>query len=352
MSRPHHEDDVDPLFVETVDRLLGRAATFEAVESAEAEGWSEPLWKLMAEAGFPWISVPEHAGGTGGTVADAMAMLRRVGAHAAPVPVAETGVLGGWLSASAGFDVPDGPLTVIADPGALDLSQGQVSGVAVVAWASRAHRILGIVPDGDGSSIVSLTPDQVSIVGGTNLAGEPRETVSVDVSMAEVDHRPAPAGVDGAALRLRGALSRVNLAAGALSAMSQLTIDYTNERRQFGKPVASFQAVQQHLVTAAQAAARAEMAAAVATRAVARGGGAFEVAAAKVVVDRAVVEATRAAHQAHGAMGVTREYPLHHLSRRLWAWRHEYGTARQWRDVVGRSVGAGGADGLWPLITT
>ena len=106
----------------------------------------------------------------------------------------------------------------------------------------------------------------------------------------------------------------------------------------------------QHLVTVAQCAVRASMAADLATRAVAAGGGAFEVAAARVIVDAAAAEGTRAAHQAHGAMGVTREYRLHHLSRRLWAWRHEHGTVKWWRRQLGVDVAKAGADALFPSI--
>ena len=137
------------------------------------------------------------------------------------------------------------------------------------------------------------------------------------------------------------------LSAGAIESMAQLAVDYTATRRQFGKPVAAFQAVQQHLVVAAQCSVRASMTADLATRAVARGTRGIDVAAARVIVDDAVVLATRAVHQAHGAMGVTREYPLHHLSRRLWAWRHEYQRADLWRDEL---VGVD-ADCLFPLIT-
>jgi acyl-CoA dehydrogenase len=343
---------VDPLLIESFERLLGDTATFAAVEQAEDAGWAPDLWSRLAEAGFPWVSIAESAGGSGGTLADAMALLRCVGAHAAPVPMAETGVLGGWLLAAAGHPLPSGPLGVVADPAALVLDGDRLVGSAVVAWASKVDRIVGLVDGGAdrGWHVVSLEPSQAAIEGATNLAGEPRDLVTVEVLLSDVERSPAPVGVDGVALRRRGALTRVNLAAGALRAMAQLTVQYAGEREQFGRPIASFQAVQQHLVIAAQAAARVEMAAELATRAVGRGGGHFEVGAAKAVADRAIAEATRAAHQAHGAMGVTREYPLHHLSRRLWAWRHEYGTARQWRAEVGRSVGTAGADGLWSWI--
>jgi acyl-CoA dehydrogenase len=152
-------------------------------------------------------------------------------------------------------------------------------------------------------------------------------------------------------LEARGALSRVIMAAGALAAVSQMTIDYANDRRQFGKAIATFQAVQLHLVTVAQAAVRAQMAADVAVRALDRSDFRVAIAAAKVVVDDAISVGTRAAHQAHGAMGVTRDYPLHYLTRRLWAWRHEGGTTTYWRRQLALRAQGAGADALFDLIS-
>lgn len=342
----------DPLLVETADRLLAATCTFEAVEQAETNRWAAPVWDVVAEAGFPWVSVPEAAGGSGGSLVDAAAILRSAGAHAAPVPIAETGVLGGWLLAEAGLPVPSGPVTVVPDPAALTTVDGRVRGTATVAWAEAADRIVALVADGAVLRIVAVRPDQVVVVPGANMAGEPRDTVTFDVSLDEVEFEPAPAGIDAESFVSRGSLSRIVLSAGAIEAMAQLGVDYTSTRRQFGKPVASFQAVQQHLVIAAQCSVRASMAADLAVRALARGGGALELAAARIVVDEAAVLSTRAVHQAHGAMGVTREYPLHHLSRRLWAWRHEYRPAAYWKRHLGSTVVAAGADALFPLITS
>ena len=130
-----------------------------------------------------------------------------------------------------------------------------------------------------------------------------------------------------------------------------MTVDYTRQRRQFGRPVAQFQAVQQHLVHAAQDAALVTMAAEVAAAAAERGPATFEIAAAKILAGQAAASATRAAHQAHGAMGMTQEYPLQHLSRRLWSWRHEYGDDISWGTRLGRASAAAGADALYPSIT-
>lgn len=350
----------DQLLVETVDRLLADVCTPDEVERAEsAGGWSAATWAALADAGFPWVGIAESAGGSGGSIVDAGAIVRLVGGHAAPVPIAETAMLGGWLLAEAGMALPDGPVTVAPDVGTSS-DAGGLRLAAPVAWARHAERVVvvtlhpdrrepGIVSLSRHGIVVSLRPDQFTTEPGANLAGEARDRVTITAPATEWETAELP---DQAlhVLRLRGSLSRSLLAAGALAEVARLTIDYTHERHQFGRPVARFQAVQQHLVTIAQSAARAEMAAAVALRAVDAGDGTAQVAAARVVVDDSIALGTRAAHQAHGAMGVTREYRLHQLTRRLWAWRHEWGTTRRWRRELGGDALTRGADELFDLV--
>jgi acyl-CoA dehydrogenase len=339
----------DPLLVDTVERLLAAVSTFDEVEHAETDGWSATVWQAVADAGFPWVGIDEASGGSGGSLYDLAAILRAVGQFAAPAPIAET-ALGGFLLARCGLVIPPGPVSVVEQRGQIRDGRLQVDGLG--AWARHADRIV-VAAD---SFVCSLPPQQVQLEHGANLAGEARDRVAVDVALDDVEHAAmsgdAARGVGPwqAALE-RGALSRVIMSAGALAAMAQLTVDYTNERRQFGKPVATFQAVQQHLVVAAQSAVRVQMAADIAVRAVERGGGQFEIAAARVVADDAIAVGTRAAHQAHGAMGVTREYALHQLTRRLWSWRHEWGTTKQWRRQLGGMVAENGPDRMFELVT-
>lgn len=341
---------VDTLITDTASRLFAQHCTHSAIQQAEAQGSAPSIWKAFADTGFPWISLPETGGGSGGTLLDALEVLRLVGYYAAPIPAAETGMLGGWLLASAGLDLPDGIVSVMpgSDADTLTLAaDGTVSGTAhMVPWGRDAERLVVII-DGQVASIP--TADAV-MVRATSLAGEPRDTLTFDQVRADV--AAAPPGVDAEAFRFRGALSRVALMAGAIEKMSQLTVTYTNERQQFGRPVAKFQAVQQHLVWASQDAALTRMAAESAGRQAARGDAQFEIASAKLVANQAATRATKACHQAHGAMGMTQEYELHHSSRRLWSWRSEYGGVREWSAWVGRTAVAHGADGLYPLITS
>ena len=338
----------DPLLIETATRAFADTCTFSAVQAAEGDGWAAGVWEAAASIGLPWVSVPETAGGSGGTVSDAVAVLVAAGQHAAPVPVAETGLLAGWLLASAGLPLGEGPLTVVPGHPADDLrlDGDRLTGTAHrVPWARSATRIAVIV---DGQ-VVSVAPTHGHVEPVANVAGEPRDTITFDG--APVDGAaPVPTGVDAEALCFRGALSRAALMAGALEAMARMSAAYTAERRQFGRAVAGFQAVQALLVRCAEEAVLVDLAVQVAAREADRGAARFEIASAKVLANDAARTATRAAHQAHGAMGMTQEYPLHHLSRRLWAWRAEYGDA-VWTARLGRSVAAAGPDLLFPAIS-
>ena len=344
---------VDPLLSETASRVFADHATFAAIEQAEADGWAPEMWAAVADTGLPWVSVPESAGGSGGTVADAIEILRLGGRHAVPLPLAETGFLGGWLLAGAGIDLPDRPVTVVPGNAAdtMSLDAGRIHGrVGRVPWARSVDGIVALVDDFDGATVALVDPTEVKIEPAVNLAGEPRDTLIFDGVVPRA-MAPAASGVDAHVLRDRGAFARSAAMSGALEGLVEITLEYTTARHQFGRAVAQFQAVQAHLVHAAQECELVKLALAAAVHASTHGPASFEVASAKLLADRAATDATRHAHQAHGAMGMTREYPLHHLTRRLWSWRAEYGTERSLSARIGSMTLAAGADELYPLIT-
>ncbi len=338
----------DDLLVETAQRALAATCTHEAIQAAESLGWASNIWDTVASIGLPWISVPEAAGGAGGTVSDAVAVLGLAGAHAAPIPIAETGLLAGWLLATAGLDVPEGPSTVVPGQAGDDLSlkgDALVGTARRVPWARSVEHIVALV---DGQVVsVSVDPARAQIDHAINLAGEPRDTVTF-ATVAVEQSAPAGPGVDIDALRYRGALSRVALMAGALRAMADRTARYADERVQFGRAISGFQAVQALVVRCAEEAALVDLVAQVAARRADEGDARFEIAAAKLLANDAARTATRAAHQVHGAMGMTQEHSLHQLTRRLWSWRAEYGD--RWSAHLGRAVVAGGPDMLYRTI--
>jgi len=162
---------------------------------------------------------------------------------------------------------------------------------------------------------------------------------------------PAARGVPANAVWLYGALARSAQMAGGLDYLLRQASQYATERRQFGKPIGSFQVIQQNLAVLAGHTAAAGTAAANAFRAADRGDAAFEIAAAKVRVGEAVGVGASIAHQTHGAIGFTYEHALQFVTRRLWSWRAEFGGEGDWAVELGRAVAERGADALWPHLT-
>src|ERR1700740_1563771 len=124
------------------------SAHSQDIGEAETTGWAPGLWKALQQSGFSDVPVPEELGGAGGSVADAVQLLRAAGAHAAPVPLAEAGLISGWLLASAGLALPDGVRTVLPPVATLRLDGDRLSGTApAVAWGRRAQHVVGLVGD-------------------------------------------------------------------------------------------------------------------------------------------------------------------------------------------------------------
>jgi len=138
--------------------------------------------------------------------------------------------------------------------------------------------------------------------------------------------------------------------AGAVSAVAAMTLRYSREREQFGRPIGRFQAVQAHLVTIDQQAPWSHQPSTVRSQRSNSGRGGFEIVCAKMLADRVAKLLTAAAHQTHGAIGMTKEYPLHYLTRRLWAWRDEAGGHHRWANRLGAALVACGPDALYPAI--
>jgi acyl-CoA dehydrogenase len=331
---------------ETADRLFLAHCDTAVRRSADQGVWPAGLWGAVEEAGLHRALVPEAAGGFGVAVADALSLLKVAGAHAAPIPLAET-MLASWLLAGAGVEIPDGPLTVgpVRAGEAVTLTSAgdgwRVSGVLTrVPWARDVERLV-VLADGRAALVGR---EAWTIEAGENVAREPRDTVRLDgmaiaVGTADVD------------LMAAGAAMRTQQIAGALTRLTEMTTQYAQDRVQFGRPIGKFQAVQQNLAVMAGQTAAAVAAADLAAEAMADGVKILPIAAGKARAGEAAGIAAGIAHQVHGAIGFTIEHDLHFLTRRLWSWRDEFGKDAVWARLLGRHMARGGADRLWAEIT-
>jgi alkylation response protein AidB-like acyl-CoA dehydrogenase len=331
----------DP-FAAALDQVLAGACGPEVVAAAQGQ-WPATLWETIERSGLARVGVSEERGGAGAGWTEMASVIERAGAWAAPIPLAET-IVARHLADRAGLDLPEGPISLApGDEVTLD-ARGRLSGtLRRVPWGRESRAIVVALRHGD-EVFARLDMPSGEVAEGENLAREPRTTIRLEHAAVEV----VPAR-DGVGARRRGALARAAQISGALGRALELSVAHAGVREQFGRPIATFQAVQDLIARLAgeHAAVRAAVGAA------ARGGGPLEaVAAAKIRAGAGATEGARLAHQIHGAIGVTAEHRLHHFTTRLWSWRDEYGSEAYWARVLGARLSAGGGEGFWDWLVS
>jgi acyl-CoA dehydrogenase len=339
-------DELIRLLDDGVQRLFSEHGTAAAAHA----GWNSSLWERSSSLGLPWLMVPETLGGASGNWLDAYPLLHAMGRYQIPLPIGES-MYAARLCAGAGLAIPDGVVTLSAYP------RGQLGGPNAdrftgslhrVPWGRYSDSVVTCVPAGNSLRTLVLRTSEARIVERANLAGEPRDLLIYEDAAALVG------GTDDAGsipLLDQCCLLRLPQIVGCLESALERTTQHASTRKQFGRALADFQAVQQQLAELAAHTAAAACAVHAACAAASVGEAAFQIAAAKLRSNLAIGTATAIAHQVHGAIGMTAEYPLHHATRRLWSWRGEYGNDRHWSARLGSFVAAHGADGFWRMLT-
>lgn len=339
MNRP---ESVDADLVAMIESLISsHAATAATVET----GMDRELWTKLEAVGLTCLTRAEAIGGSGATWHEAAALISAAARHAAAVPLVEHDLLAGWVLGQTG--TPCSPSTVLTI--ALLDATGTAGGVP---WAGHTDQIALVYPDGPDWRVDVLATADVEVTPALAALGGPVGLVRVDTAKLSGTSLE-PETVEQ--LFLRAALARSVQTCAALEKILALTVSHLCERVQFGRPLSRFQ-VLQHLVadmaaevTLSRAATDAALSEAVKTD--------FSsptlelaVATARSCVGHAVSVVVRAAHQAHGAIGTTKEHQLHRFTNAALAWRSEYGGVAYWDDVLAEAASVAGHDGAWSLI--
>jgi acyl-CoA dehydrogenase len=343
-----------------VERVFADQLDPRKVCEAERGEWrgGNSLWASLEDLGLTLVDAPEQLGGSGGTLLDSADVLVATGRHAVPLPLAETAFVAGRALAGCGQPIPRGRLTLAGlDPlDRLVVAEGPAGRTLTgharrVPWGGSADTLVVLAEDAQGHPFVGTVQyHEFKCEPGTNIAGEPRDDLGFSGPVLATCV-PAPPGLRSDLLSW-AALARCLQMLGALERVQNLTLRHASERVQFGKPIIKFQAVAHHIARLAADVALARASVELAVDATARASSipVFEVATAKVICGFSARSVTAAAHQVHGAIGVTREHPLHVFTRRLWAWQDECGSENHWAEVLGRLV-RDEASGAWPIIS-
>jgi alkylation response protein AidB-like acyl-CoA dehydrogenase len=305
-------DDDQGAILDAVGSLLAQhAGAARAIQLAPKAGYDDALASALAEAGFRDV-----ASGDGTGALEAVLVVESIARAAGVV--------------SAGAEILVAPkIAGETLPGPVALAVAGESGP--IRFGAHARTLL--VSDGDEARIVPVAAGAATPVKSS--FGYPMGRVAA----------PAGAGDSlgaGSGPRLRSwwRLALAAEAVGTMGAALDVTIDYVQRRRQFGRAIGSFQAVQHRL---AQCAVAKEGSRWLCYEAAHHDAPAERAATAAAHATAAAARVFNETHQFSGAMGFTREHDLHVFSMRLWALRLELDGASGQRRALARSRWLGGS---------
>lgn len=275
---------------ETVASLIDKHASSAAVRAAmeSTRGYDESLWSMLCEqVGVAALVVPEEFGGAGGELADAAAVLEELGRALVPTPLL------GTTLAELALLAADEPDTDTVE----QLAAGEAIGAVVF---DRDYVINGDIAD------VVIAVEDARLVRWKDVSAEAVSTVDPTRRLARVTPGATetigtdPGIADTAAILL--AAEQV----GAASRCLELTVDYTKERVQFGRPIGSFQALKHRMADlyVAVQSARAVVGDAIAEPT------ASSAALARLAASEAFTTVAGEAIQLHGGIAITWEHDI------------------------------------------
>jgi alkylation response protein AidB-like acyl-CoA dehydrogenase len=330
------------MFRDAVREFLAKECPPEAVRRA----WEAPAdaavdrdrWRGLAEMGVLGLMIPEAQGGMGLTELDLVLLLEETGRAALPEPIVDVAAVGGPLLA----ELPAGSRRD-------DWLARVASGDALLGVQSGSRASIAGAPEAD--LFLLARDDEVHAVDRSHVHLTPQESVDGSRKLALVDWHRRPetllvSGAEGWATVNRafdrGALAVSAQLLGLADRMLTMTVEYVNQREQFGVPVGSFQAVKHRLADALLALEFARPVVYRAAYSMASLGAetqrSRDVSMAKIYAATAAHQVGRAALQCHGAIGYTVEYDLHLFMKRAWALESVWAEVGWHRDRVAAAV--------------
>jgi alkylation response protein AidB-like acyl-CoA dehydrogenase len=311
------------MFAQAIEDILQDHCTPAVVRAIEAGGSTAALWLAIESAGFLELLAPESAGGAGLALAELFPILSSFGCYTVPVPVAQTIVARALLGEQCAM--PGGMITLAA-------ALRREAGGAIVCPLTPYGLVADFVLAQDGEALLLLP-----------AAAARREATGVHGSLVATLRWPDEAvatRVPGAGplLPAFAAALHAALLSGAMTRVFDMTLQYCNDRVQFGKTLGKFQAVQHQLSVMAEHVAAAGVAAEAAFRTDAATPSLLAAAMAKSRTSEAAVLVASIAHALHGAIGVAEECDLQLLTRRLHEWRMAHGSEAHWNVLIGQHV--------------
>jgi len=249
----------------SVRNLLDKRSDSQAVRRPieQPDGFDTELWATLCEQiGVAALAIPEEHGGAGFTLAETYIVLEELGRALTPSPMLASLVTGAALLAAEHDEslerIAEGTVAALAWSGVtgpgdapvdVTWSDGKLSGsVAPVLNGDTAEILLVVAEHDDGVGLFSVD-SSASGLSRTRVAGLDPTLGFADLEFDGVEADPI--ALDTAAILSStyrvGTLATTALAVGCAQRGLDMTVAYSKEREQFGRPIGSFQALKHRM---------------------------------------------------------------------------------------------------------
>jgi alkylation response protein AidB-like acyl-CoA dehydrogenase len=367
------------LLADTIKRFVTNDYGFEARTKivASPSGVSESVWKSLADIGLLGLPFSSDHGGFGGGAIDLMSVMEAMGEALVVEPYLSTVGLGAQFVARGGTDAQKNEVIPAVVEGRMKMAFAQTEEGArynLAHVATRAKKSSGgFVIDG-GKRVVLHGPMADRLVVSARTAGADADADGISLFLvdaraagvamksyrtldemraADISFKavvvPADAmiGAEGQGLALIEEVTDYGIAllcaeaVGALRYANEATLAYLKERKQFGVPIGSFQALQHRMVDMVISYEQAKSMASLACARVDSERDSAErkrvISAAKIKIADACRHVSQEAIQLHGGMGMSEELKVSHTFRRLTMIAQQFGDADHHLERFARS---------------
>jgi len=338
-------------------------------------GYSPEIWKEMAELGWMGLPFPEKYGGTGMTFTDLAVLLEEMGKACMPGPYFSTVVLGGFPILDIGTEAQKQEYLP-------QIAQGKTIFTLALTEPSGSYDAASIkakaVPEGDGwviSGTKLFVPDAhvadyIICVVRTDDKSKPEDSLTTFIVEAKqsgigqtvlnaMSGKLCEVVFDKVKVPKENILGQLNQGwndikrsidraivakccymVGITQQVLDMTVDYAKERKQFGRPIGSFQIIQHYCADMLTDVEGMRLSTYQAAWKLSEGlPCAEEVAIARAWAVQAGERVIGLAHQIHGAIGVAIEYDLHYYTRSLKACELSFSGTDVYREIVAQGMG-------------
>lgn len=336
------------IILETTSKVLNKHVNHQLRQNIDKENSDlTSLWNEIEQLGLPKIAVKEKFNGSGFPLSIILPIIKLSNNIGAPIPISET-ILSNYILSESDINPPNGILTYAMDAKNLKITGNEISGDLIsVPYLNLTDKIIFITEIEKSKKIILIKNNGKDKKLKKNFLSEPRYNLKLKKSRI-LNVKPFNLSIN---FKHLGAIVRSAQMIGSMEKILDLCIDYCSQRKQFGRALSKFQAIQHQISEMAVELSASSAALSTLTNSDDIFKNKKDIAILKIRAGAAAGKVIAISHQVHGAIGFTQEYELAYFTRNLNSWRNDFGNESFWEDFLGKDFLENNNQNLWEYLT-